>query len=105
MVRDGESPGDAKQENERQAEKQRRWACGGEAEARRGHGSARAGERLVQRLLTSISPGAGWTLNRKAHWMPGTLPALPRPDSAASPLPSSEVLIWEMDADLGPATR
>jgi hypothetical protein len=177
-------PGDAKQENERQAEEQRRWACGGEAEASRGHGSARAGERLVQgwvalpglqasgyqhrraqhdggaraqyprrgdggaavvgvvdeadhrgahggdgggegqvaehplgcgrtggpgvtlpctsrdstsakasrsrmrRSLTSTSPGAGWTLNRKAHWMPGTLPALPRPDSAASPLPS-----------------
>jgi hypothetical protein len=48
MVRDGESPRDAKQENERQAEEQRRWACGGEAEARHGHGSAGAGERLIQ---------------------------------------------------------
>src|SRR6516164_6728072 len=47
-MRDGESPGDGEQENERQAKDDGRWPRGSDGEARRGDGGARTDERLVQ---------------------------------------------------------
>src|ERR1700723_2158802 len=48
LARDSEYPGGAEQENERQAEDQRRGPDGGEGQAGHGNGGADAGERPVQ---------------------------------------------------------
>ena len=57
----------------------------------------------MRRSLTSTSPGAGWTSKRKAHWRRGRCAATAAGERRLAAAEPSEVLIWEMHADLGPA--